>query len=99
VKRYFAKLSPDERNTRTHSRRAAAYGVAHVAYSRTAIFARYGGACAYCDSPAEHLDHVVPLSKGGTDTEDNVLPACAPCNLSKGALLIAEWAETFGEDN
>ncbi len=29
-------------------------------------------------------DHVVPLSKGGEHSEDNLVPACAPCNLSKG---------------
>ncbi|MFE4367961.1 MULTISPECIES: HNH endonuclease [unclassified Streptomyces] len=48
--------------------------------------------CAYCpDGRAEHLDHVVPLSKGGTDTADNMVPACAKCNLSKGAKTLMEW--------
>lgn len=39
--------------------------------------------CFYCDAPWEHMDHFVPLSKGGTHTADNVVPACAPCNLRK----------------
>ena len=77
-------------------KRAEGYGVAHVPYSRVAIFARYGGTCAYCSEAATHLDHVVPLSRGGDDVESNALPACAPCNLSKGAKTLAEWAETFG---
>lgn len=65
-------------------------------YSRSEIFAAYGGTCAYCDAPAEHLDHVVALSRGGADAAHNLLPACAPCNLSKGARSLAEWAATFG---
>lgn len=77
-------------------RRALVRGAAHEPYSRSAIFAAYGGTCAYCDAPAEHLDHVVPLSKGGADAAHNLLPACAPCNLTKSAKSLAEWAETFG---
>ncbi|WP_420706311.1 HNH endonuclease [Streptomyces sp. NRRL S-475] len=59
------------------------------------MFARWGGLCCYCDRPAEHLDHVTPISKGGGDVLSNVVPACADCNLSKAALTLAEWAATF----
>ncbi|RCH69118.1 HNH endonuclease [Streptomyces sp. SDr-06] len=58
--------------------------------------ARWGTRCAYCDAPAEHLDHIKPIAKGGTDVLRNVLPACAPCNTSKGTLTLAQWAATFG---
>jgi 5-methylcytosine-specific restriction endonuclease McrA len=92
---YYAKLPPDKRHTLTHKRRADAYGVAHVAYSRTAILARWRHRCAYCTGVATHLDHVVPLSRGGEDAESNIVPACARCNLSKGAKTLAEWAATF----
>lgn len=65
----------------------------HVPYSRAEIFARWGGMCGYgCGRPAEHLDHVTPLSRGGDDVESNVLPSCADENLSKGAKTLAEWA-------
>jgi 5-methylcytosine-specific restriction endonuclease McrA len=60
-------------------------------YSRSDVFARWGGQCCYCNAPAEHLDHVTPLSRGGRDVLSNVVPACADCNLSKGALTLAEW--------
>lgn len=53
--------------------------------------ARWGYACCYCDAPAEHLDHVVPLSAGGADVAHNVVPACEPCNLDKGARSLADW--------
>jgi len=39
--------------------------------------------CVYCGSPWEHLEHFVPLAKGGGHTVNNVLPSCAPCNISK----------------
>jgi 5-methylcytosine-specific restriction endonuclease McrA len=63
-----------------------------VPYSRAEIFARWGHQCAYCDAPAEHLDHVTPISRGGRDVLRNVLPACANCNLAKTDLTLAEWA-------
>lgn len=98
IKGYYARLSPDKRHEATHKRRAESYGVEHVAYSRTAILKRWGYACAYCGALAKHLDHVHPLSKGGSDTESNIVPACQRCNLSKGAKTLAEWSLTFGPD-
>jgi 5-methylcytosine-specific restriction endonuclease McrA len=98
IKNFYAKLSPDERNTLTMRRRANAYGVATEAYSRTEIMARWDWTCAYCASRAEHLDHVSPLSRGGEDVPANLLPACADCNLRKGAKTLAEWAlANFGD--
>lgn len=98
IKNHYRRLSPDERHRITHKRRAEAYGVEHVAYSRTAILKRWNYACAYCGAHATHLDHVHPLSKGGADAEHNIVPACATCNLSKGAKTLAEWSETFGAE-
>lgn len=95
VRSYFASLPPDERHTKTHKRRAEAAGVAHIPYSRTAIMIRWKRKCCYCDERATHLDHVTPIAKGGADVESNMVPACAGCNLSKGAKTLAEWAQTF----
>ncbi|MFJ4701941.1 HNH endonuclease [Streptomyces sp. NPDC088768] len=97
-RRYFASLSPDERHTRTQRKRAADYGVAHVPYSRTEVLARWSHSCCYCGGWATHLDHVIPLSRGGADVESNMVPACERCNLSKGAKSLAEWAATFGPE-
>lgn len=98
VKNYYRRLPPDKRHTLTHKRRAESYGVEHSEYSRTAILARWGHRCAYCPSVATHLDHVIPLSKGGADAEHNIVPACQRCNLSKGAKTLAEWSLTFGPE-
>lgn len=37
------------------------------------------------------IDHIVPRSKGGPDSGDNLCLACSPCNGDKGALLLEEW--------
>lgn len=46
-----------------------------------------GFACHYCGRrPPEitlHVDHVIPLIKGGTDARENLVAACAECNLGK----------------
>ena len=40
---------------------------------------------------ADTLDHVTPLSKGGAHVIENLVPACRPCNSSKGDKLLADW--------
>ena len=43
-----------------------------------------GEECAYCGDLASGVDHIVPLSKGGADNKNNVVPCCQKCNSSKG---------------
>jgi len=54
------------------------------------IKAAYGHRCVYCQRKMQHLtqDHITPLSKGGSHTVQNVVPACASCNSKKGAGAI-----------
>jgi 5-methylcytosine-specific restriction endonuclease McrA len=58
------------------------------ALSNPALFARDQHLCMYCghEHPRQLLtrDHVVPLSKGGRDTWQNVVAACRHCNARKG---------------
>src|SRR3954468_8657403 len=61
-----------------------------VAVSRRAVMARDGGLCQYCGSRADSIDHVVPRSRGGTHTWDNVVAACRPCNIRKRDRLLHE---------
>lgn len=53
---------------------------------RDKVMQRDGFACAYCGA-TEHLevDHVVPLSRGGANTERNLVIACRSCNAAKNA--------------
>lgn len=62
---------------------------------RAAVFRRDGYCCTYCgsergDDPL-HCDHVMPYSKGGTTTLDNLTTACRSCNTSKGDRTVEEW--------
>jgi 5-methylcytosine-specific restriction endonuclease McrA len=54
-----------------------------VAVNRRTVFARDGSRCQYCGSAAENLDHVIPRSKGGSHTWENVVAACRRCNTRK----------------
>src|SRR5690606_35040018 len=55
------------------------------AFTRFNVFLRDGFACQYCGSGAElTFDHVLPRSQGGTTSWENIVAACAPCNLRKG---------------
>ena len=57
--------------------------------TRRAVFARDAWACQYCGSKHGSLtvDHVVPRSKGGGSTWENIVTCCAPCNRRKGDRL------------
>ena len=52
---------------------------------RERILIRDGYCCQYCGSEdATTVDHMLPISKGGTDDPDNLVAACTRCNYSKG---------------
>src|SRR2546428_7918769 len=55
----------------------------HPPLTRRAVFARDVWACQYCGGQAENLDHVVPRSRGGAHSWDNVVAACRRCNARK----------------
>lgn len=56
--------------------------------TRRAVFARDDWTCQYCGSRSNlTVDHVVPRSKGGASTWDNIVASCAPCNRRKGDAL------------
>jgi 5-methylcytosine-specific restriction endonuclease McrA len=56
---------------------------ARATLSRRGIFIRDDHRCQYCGAPAENVDHVIPRSRGGTHSWDNVVAACKPCNSRK----------------
>jgi len=64
------------------------------AFTRFNVFLRDRFECQYCATalPAEDLtfDHVIPRSRGGRTNWENVVAACAPCNLRKGKKLPRE---------
>ena len=66
------------------------------AFTRFNVFLRDRFTCQYCgdDFPTHDLtfDHVVPRSRGGWTTWENVVTACSSCNLMKGSRLPVEAA-------
>lgn len=54
------------------------------------------GKCYYCGKKVRdkyHVEHVVPLSRGGSDGPDNIVIACPACNLAKHDKLPHEWPQ------
>ena len=57
-----------------------------IILTRRNILKRDGHKCAYCgraDLPLT-VDHIIPKSKGGDDSWENLVAACLPCNNKKG---------------
>lgn len=54
-----------------------------VSFTKEQLVGRYGSECVYCGGDFESIDHVIPLSKGGHHTIENVRPSCIPCNRRK----------------
>jgi 5-methylcytosine-specific restriction endonuclease McrA len=58
------------------------------AFTRFNVFLRDRFSCQYCGTREElTFDHVVPRSRGGQTTWENVVAACSPCNLRKGGQM------------
>ncbi len=64
-----------------------------------ALTAAWGG-CAYCGvtDPPLQRDCVLPVSRGGRYTLDNIVPACRSCNTSKCAAEVTGWLRRKGLD-
>lgn len=76
--------------------------------TRANLRKQYGDQCFYCgcdmdfsrykrgDTPTNlaSIEHVTPISKGGTHTWDNVVLACLSCNLRKNAMPVDQWLRT-----
>lgn len=60
---------------------------------RFQIFERDHFTCQYCGRKAPDVvltvDHRIPVSRGGTNAESNLLTACLPCNIGKSDRLLA----------
>lgn len=65
-----------------------------VKFNRRNVFLRDGHRCQYCgkrySSPRLSLDHVLPKSRGGGETWENIVCACLKCNVDKGGRTPAE---------
>lgn len=102
AQRWFSRVGA----ARLRARRSTVWGRAEsVAGQHNAIAARYGcvghltpadlrgliGECVYCGGRQVGWDHVIPLSRGGPNTPDNLVPCCGRCNFSKRDRTPDEW--------
>jgi len=84
----WAALHPDKRRAIEAKRRARKRLTAVGAVDYETIYERDGGVCYLCREPVveaeREFDHIQPLSRGGSHTEDNIALAHAMCNRRKG---------------
>lgn len=89
--RRWRQRNPLKHVEQQHRRRARVRACESVPFTRDEWLLkvqRYNGLCAYCGCrPWSEMDHVVPIAVGGRHAIDNVVPACAGCNRSKGATV------------
>lgn len=85
-------------------RRASKLDNGFEKYSEEQVLSRYGDTCHICNylinldasrsigslgwEMSLHIDHLIPISKGGPDTLENVRPSHAVCNLKKSNLML-----------
>lgn len=97
-------LHPERYRQYKRDRRAREWGADSEAYTTQDIIELYGSDCHICNESIDlnaprqigvegwrrglHLDHVIPLVAGGTNTTENVKPAHGECNVRKNASVL-----------
>ncbi len=91
----WRRANPDGVKAQVHKRRARKQkaGGNMTAAEIRALKESADGICAYCLQPAAklHVEHCTPLCRGGTNTLDNCVMACASCNARKGQKTVLEF--------
>lgn len=88
------KEDPTKANDRARKRRALKQGTSDSTLTEKewlSILETFNYECVYCGDPWVERDHFIPLSKGGTHTADNVVPACMTCNRRKRDKMPLEF--------
>lgn len=107
---YRKNKNPEWSQKAYRRRRARKLLVDTLPYTTQEILDTWGANCYLCDLPINldaprgpgapgwedglHLDHVIPLSLGGSDTPDNVKPTHGRCNLRKHVTIVQEPGDT-----
>ena len=77
---HYAQYAQHHRNAKARRKNARGHSTAEQVAARVDM---WGGTCWMCGKPWQEIDHVIPLSRGGTNWPANLRPACARCNNSK----------------
>jgi 5-methylcytosine-specific restriction endonuclease McrA len=102
----YRQLNPESKRSSERRRRAKRFENGFEIYKESSVLDLYGPNCHICLSPIDlfaprqpglngwemglHIDHVIPLSKGGPDTIENVRPAHGVCNVKKHAKTLSK---------
>ena len=102
----YAENHRDKKRAKDRKRKAIKKMVSTEPYTEAQVFDAYGTNCYLCDMPIDfdapssagverwrsgfHLDHFIPISKGGSNTLDNVRPSHAWCNMAKTNKILQE---------
>lgn len=95
--RSWARKNPDSMRSIVSKRRAIVIGAGgtYSADDVKTMLLEQSGLCAACSvnlsDTGYHVDHIYPLSKGGTNWPSNLQLLCPTCNRSKGSKLMSEW--------
>jgi 5-methylcytosine-specific restriction endonuclease McrA len=104
--RKHKKENPHLKRESERRRRANRFSNGFEYYKESEVLNLYGPICHICNVDIDlfaprlagasgwevglHIDHVVPLSKGGSDTLDNVRPAHGSCNVKKHSKTLSK---------
>lgn len=98
----YQKINPEIPLRNNHKRRAriAGNGGSYEIEELTAKFNELGNVCYYCGIPGKMvIEHMTPISRGGTNNIDNIVPACSSCNSRKHSKTAAEFFATFTDED
>lgn len=101
IARQYNKRNPEKMRQIRHKRWAIEHSAEghFTAADITQLYEEQCGRCAYCGITLHgeyHVDHIIPLSRNGTNWPDNLALACQLCNLSKNNHLLHEWEAIRG---
>lgn len=101
--RQYHREHPEKRSEWNNRRRARRLGNGFEPYTEQQVLDMYGIDCHLCGEPIDleagrqigkvgwekglHIDHLLPMAKGGPDTLENVRPSHGKCNLLKGTTV------------
>lgn len=91
------KKRSEWQRSRYHAKRAQGGGFTR--HEVNEIHKKQKGFCAHCCKKLSdyHVDHVIPISKGGENKKENLQILCPTCNLQKGSKDPIQWANENGK--